>query len=132
MARKLTYKKFVVLAVVSLIANTASAQGWAWGSRKDSSTQTKLPQSSAPSNPVGSKANGVACSSGADCQSGYCYPGPTFSQDTIKYCIAKELSCGVPGGAGQKLNGTTTYKGAVYKCATGEKKGDPAHWVPVN
>src|SRR5689334_22107661 len=58
--------------------------------------------------------DGSPCTTGTDCTSGYCYPGPDQN-----YCIAASSNCAQPGTAGVYFGQSYSYKGTVYNCVSG-------------
>jgi hypothetical protein len=58
--------------------------------------------------------NGAPCTSGGQCSSTYCYPGPDQS-----YCIAATANCAEPNGSGVSYGASYMYNGTQYECIQG-------------
>lgn len=69
---------------------------------------------------------GGVCKEHADCKSKNCYPGPLFNENSEKYCITQDTTCGYPGTGGVKVGMTSTLSGSSYKCVGG--KESPTTW----
>ena len=64
--------------------------------------------------------NGLPCTSGSECASTYCYPGPDQY-----YCIAASANCAQPGTSGVQYGARYVYNGVTYDCVLGEGLSEP-------
>lgn len=60
-------------------------------------------------------ANGSVCEADQDCASGYCYAGPANS--SVRYCLAPDRNCAVPGKHGVLYGETVEVGGQTFICA---------------
>ena len=73
------------------------------------------------------KADGKRCTNKSQCQSGNCYPGPSFSPDrpAPKYCLARNMNCARPGSAGGAYGQRMGFKGKTLTCVNPAQYGWP-------
>lgn len=63
--------------------------------------------------------NGSPCLEGSDCSSGQCYPGPHPSPkgSGLKYCVAADLNCALPGFDGANYNTVIFQDSSALTCS---------------
>lgn len=73
--------------------------------------------------------NGEKCSAASDCGSGNCYPGPQATGSThLKYCIAKDMNCAVPGFDGARYGMRLRKNSEYYECLNPRNKQPAAFY----
>ncbi len=74
--------------------------------------------------------NGSACENNTDCDSGQCYPGPHPEPDGsgLKFCLAADLNCALPGLDGAKY-GTMIFKDATELTCSNPGNGRSAQFI---
>jgi hypothetical protein len=60
-------------------------------------------------------ADGALCTTGGNCASNYCYPGP----ENKNYCLNAAKNCAQPGTAGVMYGASYLYNAREYKCVAG-------------